>query len=62
MATILILAPALVVTTRDPLANKRRAEAGGEMFFQEPVENDEFLAAVEKAVSQKGDASRITSK
>lgn len=58
----LMLVPVIVVSGRDPLMNEHRAlEAGAEMFFQKPVDNDDFLAAVEKAVSQKGDASRIAS-
>lgn len=59
----LMLVPIIVVSGRDPLMNEHRAlEAGAEMFFQKPVDNDDFLAAVEKAVSQKGDTSRIASK
>lgn len=59
----LMLVPIIVVSGRDPLINEHRAlEAGAEMFFQKPVDNDDFLAAVEKLASQKGAAPRIASK
>jgi len=51
----LMLVPIFVVSARDPLFNEHRAlEAGAEAFFQKPVDNDFFLAAVEKALGRSG--------
>lgn len=59
----LMLIPIIVVSGRDPLINEHRAlEAGAEVFFQKPVDNDDFLAAVEKAISTNGDPSRVASR
>lgn len=56
----LALIPIIVVSGRDPAANKRRAlEAGAQAYFQKPIENQEFLAAIEKAL---GKSSDVTSK
>lgn len=54
-----MLIPIIVVSARDPLINECRAlEAGAELFFQKPVDNEEFLTAVEKALS-RGAATRV---
>ena len=51
----LMLVPIIVVSARDPLINEHRAlEAGAEAFFQKPVDNDLFLAAVEKNIANRG--------
>lgn len=48
-----MLIPIIVVSARDPLINEHRAlEAGAEVFFQKPVDNEVFLAAVEKALAK----------
>jgi DNA-binding response OmpR family regulator len=55
----LMLIPIIVVSARDPLVNEHRAlEAGAELFFQKPVDNEEFLTAVERALS-RGSATRV---
>ena len=51
----LMLVPVIVLSARDPLTNKQRAlEAGAELFFQKPFDNDEFFAAVQKALLKNG--------
>ena len=55
MAKILVVAqvPIIVVSARDPLMNESRAlEAGAEIFLQKPFENEEFLAAVDRALTK----------
>jgi len=48
----LLMVPIIVVSARDPLQNKKRAlDAGAAAFLQKPVENADFLAAIEKALS-----------
>lgn len=55
----LMLTPIIVVSARDPLINEQRAlEAGAEVFLQKPVDNEEFLSAVERALS-RGTAARL---
>ena len=49
----LMLVPIIVVSARDPLVNEERAlAAGAEAFLQKPVENAEFLALIERALSK----------
>jgi len=49
----LLLVPIIVVSARDPLMNEVRAlEAGAEAFLQKPVDNVEFLTAIEGALSK----------
>lgn len=49
----LMLVPIIVVSARDPLVNEERALASGaEAFLQKPVENAEFLALIERALSK----------
>lgn len=51
----LMLVPVIVVSARDPLMNEQRAlDAGAELFFQKPIDNDEFFAAVQKALFKVG--------
>jgi DNA-binding response OmpR family regulator len=39
--------PVIVLTCRDPQANKERAlRAGARAFFHKPVDNEELLAAI----------------
>ena len=47
----LMLVPIIVVSARDPLVNQQRAlDAGAERFFQKPFDNEEFFAAVQRAL------------
>ena len=49
----LMLVPIIVVSARDPLINEERAlQEGAEAFLQKPVENAEFLASIERALSK----------
>jgi len=49
----LLLVPIIVVSARDPLMNEDRALlAGVEAFLQKPVDNVEFLTAIEGALSK----------
>lgn len=53
----LMLTPIIVVSARDPMINEHRAlEAGAEVFLQKPVDNEEFLSAVERALSRNSTA------
>lgn len=45
------LTPIIVITALDALANKERAlEAGAKAFLQKPIDTDELLCAIEKAL------------
>jgi len=45
--------PVIILTARDQFANKERAlKAGAVAFFQKPADNDEFLAAIRKALGE----------
>jgi DNA-binding response OmpR family regulator len=49
----LALIPVIVLTARHPTPNRDRAlHAGAQAFFQKPVDNDEFLAAIRKALGE----------
>jgi DNA-binding response OmpR family regulator len=49
----LMMIPIIVVSARDPFLNQERAvEAGAETFLQKPVQDADFLAAIEKALSK----------
>lgn len=49
----LMLVPIIVVSARDPMMNEERAlAAGAETFLQKPVDNTEFLTAIEGALSR----------
>jgi len=51
----LVLVPIIVVSARDPLMNEERAlAAGAEAFLQKPVDNAEFLKAIEGALTKVG--------
>lgn len=51
----LMLVPIIVVSARDPLMNEERAlAAGAEAFLQKPVDNAEFLNAIERVFSKAG--------
>lgn len=43
--------PVIVVSARDPQANRGKAlRAGAKAFFMKPVDNDELLATIEEAL------------
>ncbi len=43
--------PVIVVSARDPSANEERAlKAGAEAFFQKPVDNQELMKAIQRAL------------
>lgn len=47
------MAPVIILTARDPEANKKRAmEAGAFAFFQKPADNDALLAAIAEALDK----------
>ena len=47
--------PIIILTGRDPFSNKERAlSAGAQAFLQKPVDNDELLASIQKALGQNG--------
>jgi FixJ family two-component response regulator len=54
-----MLIPVIVVNARDPLFNEPRAiEAGAEAFLQKPVDNEDFLSAVDNALLRRAHARR----
>lgn len=43
--------PVIVVSARDPKTNEERAlKAGAEAFFQKPVDNEELMKAIQRAL------------
>ena len=49
----LAVVPIIVLSARDPQTSKERAlKAGAETFFQKPVDNEELLAAIRKALGE----------
>jgi DNA-binding response OmpR family regulator len=53
MSNIGLLAstPVIVVSARDPKTNEKRAlDAGAEAFFQKPVDNDQLMKAIRRAL------------
>ena len=45
--------PVMVLSARDPQANKERAlAAGARAYFQKPVDNDELLSAIRKTLGE----------
>ncbi|NNG00446.1 MAG: response regulator transcription factor [Desulfobacteraceae bacterium] len=45
--------PVIILTARDPEANKERSlKAGAFAFFQKPADNDELLASIRKALGE----------
>lgn len=45
--------PVIVISARDPVANKEKAhQAGALAFFQKPVENELLLTAIHKALGE----------
>lgn len=53
MSNIGLLAstPVIVVSARDPKINEKRAlDAGAAAFFQKPVDNDQLMKAIQRAL------------
>ncbi|HXC61404.1 MAG TPA: response regulator [Nitrospiria bacterium] len=51
--TCLAVIPIIVVSGRDPSANRRRAlRAGAKAFLQKPVDNAELLAAIRQCLDE----------
>jgi len=49
----LAVVPVIVVTARDPSANRERAlRAGAKAFLQKPVNNDELLAVIRQCLGE----------
>ena len=45
--------PVIVLSARDPQANRERAlGAGAKAYFQKPIDNDELLAAIRKTLGE----------
>ena len=45
--------PIIVLSARDPQANKERAlAAGARAYFQKPVDNDELLTAIQRSLGE----------
>ena len=54
--------PVIVVSARDPEANKDRAlSAGAEAYFQKPVDNEQLLAAIRHSLGDSDQVSPIAS-
>ena len=50
----LVSVPIIVVSARDPETNKKRAlEAGAMAYLQKPVDNEELLIAIRKALGKE---------
>jgi DNA-binding response OmpR family regulator len=51
--THLAVIPIIVVSGRDPSANRQRAlQAGAKAFFQKPVDNDELLTVIRRCLGE----------
>jgi DNA-binding response OmpR family regulator len=51
--SLLASIPVIVVSARDPAANRERALKGGaSAFFQKPANNDELMAAIKHALGE----------
>jgi DNA-binding response OmpR family regulator len=50
---LLASTPVIVVSARDPKTNEKRAlDAGAEAFFQKPVDNEQLMRAICRALSK----------
>jgi DNA-binding response OmpR family regulator len=51
--TYLAVIPVIIVTGRDPYANRERAlRAGAKAFLQKPVDNNELLAIIQRCLGE----------
>jgi DNA-binding response OmpR family regulator len=52
---LLASTPVIVISARDPKTNEKRAlDAGAEAFFQKPVDNEQLMKAIWRALGQTG--------
>jgi len=52
---LLASTPVIVISARDPKTNEKRAlDAGAEAFFQKPVDNDQLMKAIWRALGETG--------
>jgi DNA-binding response OmpR family regulator len=59
--THLAVIPVIVVSGRDPSANRQRAlRAGAKAFLQKPVDNDEFLAVIRQCLGETNGSKQQT--
>lgn len=50
---LLASTPVIVISARDPKTNERRAlDAGAEAFFQKPVDNEQLMRAIWRALGR----------
>ena len=50
---LLASTPVIVISARDPKTNEKRAlDAGAEAFFQKPVDNDQLMKAIWRALGE----------
>jgi DNA-binding response OmpR family regulator len=52
---LLASTPVIVVSARDPKTNEKRAlDAGAQAFFQKPVDNEQLMKAIWRALGETG--------
>lgn len=52
--------PVIVLSARDPEGNKERAlSAGAQAFFQKPVDNEQLITAIRRALGQADEVAPI---
>jgi DNA-binding response OmpR family regulator len=52
---LLASTPVIVISARDPKTNEKRAlDAGAEAFFQKPVDNEQLMKAIWRALGEHG--------
>lgn len=52
---LLASTPVIVISARDPKTNEKRAlDAGAEAFFQKPVDNEQLMKAIWRALGETG--------
>ena len=52
---LLASTPVIVISARDPKTNEKRAlDAGAEAFFQKPIDNEQLMKAIWRALGQTG--------
>jgi DNA-binding response OmpR family regulator len=57
----LAVIPIIVVSARDPYANRERAlKAGAKAFLQKPVDNGELLAVIRQALGEPAQPETLT--
>ena len=50
---LLASTPVIIISARDPQTNEKRAlDAGAEAFFQKPVDNEQLMRAIWRALSK----------